>query len=424
MEGKIICIEMQQVIRSSLREEIWSDRTRQRISRLISMWTADKTSASEALSATSRSLPYRKPVLALIQSAQSRGIPVYLTSKGSELERVIANHLKCPIGDPEQLSREFGSQRIIDNLQVLEGAGAGADSRSTVRSARALVKALRPHQWSKNLLIFVPLFAAHQVLGEGKLLQCAQAFVAFCFLASSAYLINDAVDVPADRHHKSKKNRPIAAGDLGLIAAVLVALGLLGGGIFLAATLNQLFLWAALIYLVSTLFYSFFLKRVAILDTLTLAGLYTLRILAGHAATGVKLSFWLLSFSGFLFLSLALVKRYTELLDMGQAAGKSVLRGRGYAAEDKIQVLALGVSSGQISVLILMFYLNSKEVIELYHTPYLIYGVCPILLFWICRIWLLAGRGEVNQDPIVFALKDRVSYLLGALVAVIAFLAI
>lgn len=288
---------------------------------------------------------------------------------------------------------------------------------------RPWLRALRPHQWLKNTLVFVPLLAAHLILVPEAVVRSAVAFVAFCLCASAAYVLNDLLDLDADRRHPRKRRRPFAAGTLplhgGLVAAPLLTLA----AFTVAATLSAQFMLVLLVYAITTLAYSLLLKRVAMLDVLTLAALYTVRIIAGAVAIPVEASFWLLAFSMFLFLSLAMVKRYTEIHRVA-ASGASRVSGRGYRVDDKALIQTLGVSAGYLSVLVLAFYIDSTKSAALYARYHMLWLLTPILLYWISRVWLLARRGEMHDDPVVFALTDRVSLGVLALFALVIWLAI
>lgn len=281
------------------------------------------------------------------------------------------------------------------------------------------VRALRPHQWVKNLLVFVPLAAAHK-LGNLELLgQAILAFIAFGLCASSVYILNDLLDLPADRDHPRKRRRPFASGAASVKVGVAFIPLLLAAAMGITLMLPVTFLTVIAAYYVSTLAYSLWLKGKLMVDVLVLAGLYTLRILAGAAAVTIVLSFWLIAFSMFLFLSLAMVKRYSELLDL-RNAGKNATKGRGYEVTDLATIQSLGAAAGYCAVLVLALYINSSEVRVKYAHPDMIWLLCPLLLYWISRMWQRAGRGQMHDDPIVFALKDRVSlWVGGASIAVI-----
>jgi 4-hydroxybenzoate polyprenyltransferase len=283
---------------------------------------------------------------------------------------------------------------------------------------RTWIRALRLHQWLKNLLIFLPLLTAHLVLVPGALLRSVLAFFSFCLCASGVYLLNDLLDLDADRRHPRKRLRPFAAGTLPITAGLLAAPLLTLAAFALALAISKLFALALAAYYVLTLAYSFGFKRIAMLDTVVLAALYTIRIIAGTAALRIGVSFWLLAFSMFLFLSLAMIKRYTELRVL-LMAGDRRSAGRGYAVEDLPLVQSLGGASGYLAVLVLALYINSTASELLYRHPPVLWLLCPLLLWWVSRAWLIAHRGDMHDDPVVFALTDRTSRLLLAIAVVI-----
>lgn len=282
------------------------------------------------------------------------------------------------------------------------------------------LKALRPHQWVKNVLIFLPMMAAHET-GMVTFFQSLLAFCAFCMVASSAYVMNDLLDLSADRKHSHKKNRPFAAGMVPIANGTWLMVGLLGVGLFCAAFLGASFFLVLLVYFGLTTLYSFSLKRKLIVDICTLAALYTMRIVAGGAATGIPLTVWLLAFSMFLFFSLATVKRQAELVE-NIAQGKVGAAGRGYHVDDLPVIQNMAISSGFVSVLVLVLYVNSPDINTLYSAPYFLWGIALVLLYWVARMVMMAHRGLMHHDPIVYAVKDknsRYSFLiiLGLLVA-------
>lgn len=280
---------------------------------------------------------------------------------------------------------------------------------------KACGKAMRLHQWTKNLLLLVPLLAAHHYQDVPSMSLALVAFLVFGLTASSVYVVNDLVDISADRRHGQKRKRPFAAGQLSLAIGWLLWPAMLVFAFGCAwRWLPTAFLEVLALYLATTMAYSFFLKRIAIVDVITLASLYTLRIIAGAAATGIAPSFWLLTFSMFLFLSLAFVKRYNELKSARQSDFQGMLFGRGYAASDLEIVSSMGVAAGNIAVLVLAFYIQDPHTAQLYRSPQVIWFACPLLLLWVSKTWLLAHRGQMLEDPIVFALKDSVSWLIAA----------
>ncbi len=287
---------------------------------------------------------------------------------------------------------------------------------------RELAQFLRVHQWAKNLIVFIPLIAAHRLFDTGGIVKEIFAFLAFCFLASAIYIFNDLMDIDADRAHPTKRRRPIAAGRITIPTATIAAPALAIASFACALGTNSLFMIVLGIYLALTSAYTLALKRLVIVDVLCLAILYTLRLVGGHFAADVAFSPWLLTFSMFVFFSLSLVKRYSELSEL-RAAGQIEVKGRGYTGNDLEIVAMLGVGSGLISVMVMALYITSDTVQRLYHQPYLLLALCPILLFWIARLWMLAHRGELKDDPVLFALRDRASYLAGFCGALILVLA-
>ena len=281
----------------------------------------------------------------------------------------------------------------------------------TGRPLATYLRALRIHQWLKNALLFVPLVMAHRIDEPALVVQACMAFLAFGLCASSVYLLNDFFDLAEDRQHPTKRTRPFASGAISLYGGGVLMVALLAlSGVF-ALLLPPQFVAALFIYFALTAAYSLWLKRVALVDVILLAGLYTLRIIAGAAAVGIAPSFWLLAFSMFLFLSLALVKRFTELSIMRQIGSEQAF-GRGYHA------------CADMSVVVLALYVVGEAVKDLYTCPQIIWLLCPLLLYLVMRIWLLAQRGELHEDPIVFALQDRRSQMLVVTGAALLWLAV
>ena len=279
-------------------------------------------------------------------------------------------------------------------------------------------KVLRLHQWLKNALLFVPLLAAHQLTNTEAWLALTLAFFSFSLCASSVYIVNDLLDLESDRQHPRKCKRPFAAGLVPVSVGVALAPLLLLASFGLAQQVGGHFMSWLVFYFVLTCAYSWGLKRLMLVDCLTLAMLYTLRIVAGAAAISMSLSFWLLAFSVFLFLSLAFVKRYAEL-EVQLLSGKQKTHGRGYFTLDAPLLQTMGMTSGYAAILVLAFYLNSDAVTKLYKMPELIWAAVPIMLFWISWMWMKAHRGEMHDDPLVFAVKDKASLLAGLAFAVV-----
>lgn len=407
-------------------------------------------------------LPYRHEVMRLIMEAKSDGRPIVLvTAAAPQVAQRVADHLAVfdrvlSSDSSVNLSAETKAQKLVE----LFGEGAfdyvgdcKADipvwmrARQSIavtanqsiirtlnkldrphriiapgqRTPKLIVKSLRPHQWLKNLLVFAPLLAAHQVLNIPLLIASIQAFAAFCFAASLGYIVNDLLDVKADRSHVRKRSRPFASGNLTALDGLWMVAALSLGIALLISALPGNFVLILFLYLFLTLSYSLRLKRQVIVDIVLLAGLYTLRIIGGSAATGIDPSFWLLAFSMFIFLSLAIVKRYSEL--RLTLSCKQALPGRGYVQDDLPVLMAIGASSGLLSIMILALYLNSPDVVVNYAQPGWLWLTCPLALYWVSRLWMKTHRGEVHDDPVVFAIRDWQSLVVVSIIAVLFLLA-
>lgn len=288
---------------------------------------------------------------------------------------------------------------------------------------RIYLKPLRPQQWLKNLLVFVPLLAAHRFDDIGLIGKLLLAFCSFCCLASSGYILNDLLDLPADQHHPTKRLRPFAAGDVPRSYGLVMIPALAVAGCLIAMTISWPFVEVALAYFALSLAYSLRLKRVAVLDVIVLAGLYSVRIMAGAAAVSILPSHWLLAFSTFFFFSLALVKRYSELVIMRKIDGDHA-KARSYELDDGELLAAMGVASGFISVLVLALYINTDKAQALYGRYQLIWFLCPLLFYWIGRVWLIAHRGKMPDDPLLFALHDRANLVVILLMFILVVLAL
>jgi 4-hydroxybenzoate polyprenyltransferase/phosphoserine phosphatase len=421
-----------------------------------------KAMLAATISIDPATLPYRQDVLGFVRSQHAKGREVVLATATHRLvAQCIADHLQVfsrvfatddtinLSGDRKSAALEaafgkrgfdycgdgrkdlptFAAARealLVDpSRSLLAEASAIANVsrvfRETRPQATVAARALRLHQWVKNVLLLVPLLAAHLIFDVRALISVMVAFVAFGLVASASYLCNDLLDLNFDRLHPQKRHRPLASGQLAIRTAVMLVapLGLLGF-VLSAAFLPPGFVAYLAAYVGLTLAYSADLKRRLLIDVLVLAGLYTLRILAGGAAVGVVVSEWLLMFSFFIFVSLAFLKRFIELRGSATAAR---LRGRGYASVDVETIRVGGVSSGLVSVLVLALYINSPMISVLYRSPGMLWFICPLMVYWILRMWFLAARGEVHHDPVVFALFDRWSYALGGCVFVVALIA-
>lgn len=286
----------------------------------------------------------------------------------------------------------------------------------------AWLRAMRPHQWLKNLLLLVPLVAAHRIADVELLAIALLAFVSFSLCASSAYVANDLLDLRADRHHPRKRLRPLASGAVSIQQGLGLSLVLLVCGVGLAAIVSTAFLGLVALYYALTLAYSLSIKNRVVADIILLSGLYTLRIIAGGIAVQIVPSFWLLAFSMFLFLSLAMVKRYSEIAGL-RDTNQTTTIGRGYHLGDLPTLLSLGAAGGYTAVLVLALYINSNIVTGLYERPMYLWALPPLVLYWISRLWVGAARGKVDDDPLVFALRDRVSRWVFVAAALIIWLA-
>jgi 4-hydroxybenzoate polyprenyltransferase len=409
-------------------------------------------------------LPYRNEFLHYLETQRAEGRSLVLaTASDEQIARQVADHLKLfdlvlasdgttnLYGESkrDRLVAEFGEKGFDyagnDRHDVAVWASARkvivVGSNSQVSSVIAgvapvervfedrrkgpayYVEALRPRHWLKNLLVFVPLVAAHRVYEIALFGKVLLVFLAFGCYASSGYLLNDLLDLSADRRHPQKRLRPFAAGDLPLSYALAMIPALVGLGCILGRLLSPLCLGVLLIYFALTVTYSLYLKKIVLLDVILLAGLYTIRIMAGSASVGIWPSYWLLAFSTFLFLSLALVKRYGELVIMRSIAGKDA-KARGYETTDGELLAAMGTASGYLAVLVLALYITSGTAQVLYGRHELMWFLCPLLLYWISHVWLIAHRGRMHDDPLVFATKDPTSRILILLMLATAILAV
>jgi 4-hydroxybenzoate polyprenyltransferase len=307
------------------------------------------------------------------------------------------------------------SSQLLSDVRVLaevEEVFEGLNSKLTIWA-----KALRIHQWLKNALLFVPLLAAHRLADGVAWMSLFWAFVAFSLCASSVYIANDLLDLESDRQHPRKCKRPFASGSVPVWKGAVIGPFLFILSCIVGAYVGIAFLQWLLLYFLVTCIYSVKLKQLVLVDCMTLAILYTLRIVAGAAAVGSAMSFWLLAFSVFLFLSLAFIKRFAEL-QVQLLNGKQKAHGRGYFTHDAPFIQMLGIASGFMSVLVLALYLNSPEVLRLYAQPEWVWGNVPVMVFWVSWLWLRAHRGEMHDDPLIFAVKDKVSLLAGGFFAV------
>jgi 4-hydroxybenzoate polyprenyltransferase/phosphoserine phosphatase len=437
-----------------------------------------KRHIASAVSLDVTHLPYNRELLQYVQQQHASGRPIYLaTAADASLAHRIAGHLGLFTGvlasdgtlnlagnnKLAAFRQHFGDEfayigNALPDLSLLQHcrqpmvANPTPGLRAALRAAkitpvrtfreqatplRAWTKALRLHQWAKNVLIFLPLLLAH-AWNRGLIAAAFVAFLSFGLSASASYIVNDLLDLDADRQHPRKRRRPFASGDLSAIAGVAVVVLFLACSLVLAllvprvvATLSPplaliaplKFVQWLLIYLVTTLAYSLRLKRAVLVDVIVLSGLYTMRLLAGSAATGVVVSTWLAGFSIFFFLSLAFVKRFAELESLRERGGESP-RGRGYHVADIEQLRTFGSASGYASVVVFTLYISNLDAAQLYQHTNRLWLLVPVLLLWISRLWLQASRGQLDEDPVVYAITDRRSLLLGLLVVFVVLLAL
>lgn len=408
-----------------------------------------KKNVAEHTDRTAEDWPVRDEVVEYINLAKSQGRKVYLVTGAAEkTAHSLSKHLGLFDGvyhsdDDFNLTSKRKRDKLVDvfgdggfdyignsadDIAVFESARKGivvAPDRAAKNwqkqnqsdvietkssSIKTVLKTIRVHQWLKNVLIVVPLFLNHTVFDVEAILAAVIAFFSFSFFASSVYIVNDLSDLKADRAHPKKQKRPLASGAISIPHAAMLWVALLSASVLLASLLPIGFFYVMVVYAAVTTAYTFVLKRKLLVDVFTLAGLYTIRIIAGAFATHSGLSFWLLAFSIFFFLSLALVKRYVELSE-GEKEDDSKLVGRGYFGMDTAMLAQGGVSSAFTSAMVLALYINSPQFSEMYDSPWVLWPLVPLILYMLLRIWILAGRGQVHEDPVVFIMRDWRSQL-------------
>lgn len=418
-------------------------------------------------------LPYNRELLQFLEQQHSTGRPIYLaTAADSALAERVAGHLglfdgilasdgQLNLAGPHKLEafrQAFGDNfsyigNALPDLPLLEScqepmvanptpALRAALSKARITPVRTFtekvspikswLKAIRIHQWAKNVLIFLPVLLAHE-LDPGLIAASVLAFLSFGLCASATYIVNDLLDLEADRQHPRKRRRPFASGDLSAVSGIWVVIAFLVASVAIAVAVPHVlarispalalrrpyhFLTWLVIYAFTTLAYSLQLKRMVLVDVIVLSGLYTIRILAGSAATGVEASAWLGSFSIFFFLSLAFVKRFAELENLRERGG-AIAKGRGYNITDVEQLRTFGSASGYVSVAVFSLYLSNLDAAHLYTHTKRLWLLIPVMLLWISRLWMMASRGQLDEDPVVYAITDRRSLLLGVVVVAI-----
>ena len=423
-----------------------------------------KAQVTERVELNVAHLPYNKPLMAFLEQQHGQGRKLYLaTGADTGLAVRVAQHMGIFDGvlasdgktnltgsnKLESFQKHFpgtgfdyiGNARPDLPLLAIAGKAMVANPDGALTSAiragkfqvaerfddraplsRTLRKALRLHQWAKNVLIFLPLVLAH-TLALPRVISALIAFLCFSLCASATYILNDLLDIEADRRHPRKRYRPFASGDLSAKSGVLISAAFLAISFAAALLLPGGFLGYLGLYLVTTLSYSFYFKRVVLIDVLLLSGLYTIRLLAGAQAEAVVISPWLAGFSIFLFLSLAMVKRFSEMQNL-RTAGTAPSNGRGYLTSDIEQLRAFGTSAAYAAVVVFSFYISSLAGSQLYQHPQRLWLITPLMIFWLSRVWLLASRGELDEDPVIFAVTDKPSLLIGVAVAAIALFAV
>jgi 4-hydroxybenzoate polyprenyltransferase len=333
----------------------------------------------------------------------------YIGDRSADIPIWQAAHSALAVNPSASLQSSFG--RPFDKV-----------FREAQPGVRDVLRLIRVHQWLKNVLLFLPLILAHQLGDISKIADCFLAFVAFSFCASGVYVMNDILDLEADRAHPRKRLRPFASGAIPVQTALVLVPALFIISTLLAFSLSTAFFFALMLYVLFTSMYTLALKRITLVDVFVLAGLYAYRVWCGSIAVDVPISAWMLAFSMFMFLSLAFVKRYSELSLLKRNNGAET-KGRGYSVQDADGIRTMGITSGYMAVLVMALYINSIDVRGLYAHPTRLWFVVPLLLYWISRVWLIAERGEMRDDPVIFALEDKTSYAVAAGMGVVIVLA-
>jgi 4-hydroxybenzoate polyprenyltransferase len=431
---------------------------------LLPLWVARggkaraKAEVARRISLDVAHLPYNQAVLQFLQQQHRLGRPIYLTTGADHsLADRVARHIGlftgviASDGATNMIGKHklAGLRKVFPEFDYIGNATPDlpalasshyayvANPTTGLRLAlktksipirqdfedqaplfRTLIKSIRIHQWAKNVLLFLPLLLSHKITGSSSL-TAITAFFCFSFIASANYIVNDLLDIESDRHHPRKRFRPFAAGDLSAVTGALMAITLAAASCALLPLLPVAFALWLLFYVAATSAYSFYLKRVPLVDVLVLSGLYTLRMLAGGAATRTLISPWLSSFAIFLFLSLAMVKRFSELVSLRER-GVSQSHGRGYLVSDLDQIRSFATASATAAVVVFSLYISRPDVDVLYRHSGRLWLIVPFMLFWLYRVLLLASRGEMNEDPVIFAIRDRVSLAIGVCIAILA----
>jgi 4-hydroxybenzoate polyprenyltransferase len=416
-----------------------------------------KSKLADNTSIDIKKLPYNEPFLSYLKNESSQGRKIILaTASNFTLARRISDHLNIfsdIIASDERKNikgktklqhiKENSGNSLFDyagnskddliifkhaNASILVNFDKQLPSRSTgIRIAKSFdskspvlrncIIAIRPHQWVKNLLIFVPLFVSNQWYSPNLIIRASIGFISFSLIASAVYVINDISDIQNDRTHIKKKYRPFAASNLAIGHGLIIFLFLVSTGLFAGYLIDRIYFFLLVTYIILNLLYSVYLKSLVLIDILILSQFYTLRVISGGVITNIELSFWLLAFSVFVFFSLSIAKRYTELISRNND-NKTRIKGRGYTTDDINILNIMGVTNGYLAVLVLALYINSPQVVLTYSSPKILWGVCVIFFFWISYVWIKANRGELEEDPITFAIKDRTSLVVFVLLII------
>ena len=421
-----------------------------------------KRRVAEIAGCTPELLPYNTELIAYLKKKRQEGHPLVLaTAADARVAYAVADHLAlfdeviCSDGirnlkgdeKAAALIERFGRKGFdyvgndLSDLPIWSAAAGVVTvnaSRRVMREARQLglptttfetrpplisaaVRAMRPHQWSKNVLVFVPMIMAHAVNEASAWIGALGLFLSLCATASALYIVNDLLDLSSDRRHPRKRMRPLASGALPIPIAVWLAVVLVSFGIGLGWLSGTIVILVT--YAVASLSYSLVLKRFPLIDVFVLAGLYTLRVLGGGVASGHRATLWLLAFAGFTFLSLALVKRAGELLSIERSHDKHSNARRGYQAGDSAIIEMFGCASAFSSGVVLALFVGSSSAFQQYRAPEVLWLIVPIIILWHCRLWLATVRGNMHDDPIVYAFRDWVSWVVGATILLIMFAA-
>lgn len=425
-------------------------------------WSRGKAAVKAMLASLSpldaAHLPYNQAVLRFLHEQHDLGRPIYLaTGADASLAHRVADHLGLFAGviASDGATNFVGGRKLrglSERFPVFDYIGNATPDLPALAAAReayianptrglkiglqgrkirvadrfqdrrptfaALIRAIRVHQWAKNILLFFPLLLSHEV-NLRTMISAVAAFFCFSFIASANYIVNDLLDIDSDRRHAKKRFRPFAAGDLAVFGGVEVAITLIVATCLILPRLPLQFALWLLLYAVATSTYSLWLKRIPLVDVLVLSGLYALRMLAGAAATRTLFSPWLSALAIFLFLSLAMVKRFSELANVRER-GSGNPHGRGYRVDDIEQIRSFGTASAYASVVVFALYISRPDVSVLYRHSGRLWLIVPFMLYWLNRVWLLASRGELDEDPVVFAIRDKVSLAVGLCIAALA----